>query len=219
MPTRANIRDWAREQTLIETDDFPDDKINAILDQGVRDVATKFDWPFLAKSDSITLVQDQEGYALPADMGKLRAMVLDGTNVRLREIAPTTAWENEGATPAGGAPRTFFIWGSNVVFRPVPDAAGTVTVYYHKTPTLLANDTSEPEWDAQFHLILADFAAQHMWEREEEFEKAQIFANRYAAGVESMARFYLNRAADSPLVYGYRPYSRKTGPVFPWQTV
>lgn len=219
MPTRAEIRDWAREQTLIEVDDFTDDKINAILDQGIRDCAVKFDWPFLAKSDSITLVGGTESYALPADLGKLRALVLDGTRYRLREISSNTAWENEGGLPGSGTPRTFFIWGSNVLFRPIPDAAGTVTVYYHKTPTLLTNDTSTPEWDAQFHMILADFAAQHMWEREEEFEKAEVFAQRYANGVEQMARYYLNRASDSPLVYGYRPYTRRTGPVFPWQTV
>ena len=219
MPDRAAIRDWIREQTLVEVDDFADDKINNIIDQGIREISAKFDWPYLAESEQINLVQGTPAYNIPADMAKLRAIVHDGFQVRIREVAPTTVWEAEGGLPTDGSPKQFFIWAGQFVFRPIPDAAGTATVYYHRTPTLLTNDNQEPEFDSQFHLVLADYGSQIVWEREEEFEKAEVFGQRFSQGVERMARFYLNRGADSPMTFGERPNRVRRGPVFPWQTV
>lgn len=218
MPTRADIRDWVRGQTLVEPDDYDDSKVNNIINQGIRDLAVRFDWPFLAKTATVSLVVGSDTYALPADMLKLGAVTLVGTSTRLAETSPSRVWEDEGDNPSTGTPDRFWLWGNSIVVRPIPDSTGTLKFWYYRSPQLLNNDTDSPEWSPEFHMVLADYAAQMLWEREEDFEKASVHAQRYAAGVESMARFYLNRAGDAPMIVG-EPRRRRRGPRMPWLEV
>jgi hypothetical protein len=220
MPTRAELRDVIRGQTLVEPDDYGDAKVNSLINQAIRDISIRFHWPYLATSTTIAVVQDTDSYALPATCDRVASVQLAGVAVPLAEISYSTAFSEDGALPPSGTPEAYFLWGSDLVLRPVPAAAGTITLYYFRQPTELANDNESPEFAKAFHFLVVDWVMQQLWEREEEFEKAAVYAQRYALGVESMARFYLNRAKDAPLAIGLPARTRRRpGPRMPWLEV
>lgn len=205
MPDRAAIRDWVREQTLQEVDDLNDTKINNMLDQAVRDTSSRFHWPFLQTSTTITTVAATQTYAMPADHVHTFSITDQDRKVRLREVSKADIWQRYGSDFPDGQPRGFFVWGDTIYMVPVPDTVITYDHYYYKQPTVMANDTDTPEWDSQFHLVIADFAIARIWEREEDFIKAESSMAAYLAGVDNMARRYLDEASDQPMILGERP--------------
>lgn len=204
MPDLSSIRDFAREQTLVETDDLDQDKLNNIVNQGVREVAARFSWPFLAASAAETLTAGQATVAIPDGAGRIESLVLTGTKYRLAEVPPAAAWAEYGDQFGSGRPTTFFLWGSSIYFIPVPSEETGLTINYLTEPTLLGNDEDLPQWDSSFHMVLADYAIWKLWEREEEYAKAQQAQEDFERGVDRMARFYVNRTSNAPLVIGSR---------------
>lgn len=180
-----------------------DADINAIIDQAVRDISTRFDWPYLATDTTIPFVADQQAYNLPANFDRLVSVVIDGESVRLEEVAPSQYWQAYGDSPAEGSPNFYFLWGSKIFVTPVPTASsGGLVLYYYRQPTLMTDDSHTPEFASQFHMIVAEYVAVHLWHREEDFSKARVYDERYLDGVERMARYYLGRTKDSPMVMG-----------------
>lgn len=203
MSTRTLIRDWVRSQSMTETDDLADTKLDAILNDGIYNIATLFDWPYLATSATIAFVADQQAYTLPADMQKISKVVVTDGKV-LNEVSPNRIWDTYGDSfPSQTTPTMFFLWGDTINFVATPSvSSGSATIYYFKEPTILTDDAHEPEFAEQFHMILAEYMLQKVWEREEDFAKADVHAKAFLGGVERMARFYLNRSSDHPMVFG-----------------
>lgn len=203
MPTRTEIKDWTRQQTLVEEADFADVKLDAVINEGIRKVAQLFEWPFLESSTTITLVDATQTYALPEDFASIViAIGSDGTQLRetTRRRAQQDFLGNGDATP-----QEFYIWGEDIAFAPTPDAApsfATVVVDYRAAPTLLANDSESPQWNSMFHLLLGDYAAARVWEREEDLDRAKYHEDKFMASLEEMAGFYLDRADDGPVIIG-----------------
>lgn len=220
MPNRAEIRDWVRQHTLIEEDDYADSKINAVINQGIRDLATQFDWPFLQTSYSFNVEEGQSAYPLPADFSHLAAAVRSSSGDVMVEITPQEAWSEYGGDRTSDNPRFFYLWGNEFVVAPAKSGERpmAVTLYYFRHPHVLSADTAEPEFDAQFHMLLAEFAAAKVWEREEDLTRSNYYMDRYYAGVERMARYYLKRTDHFPLVIG-EPRKQRSGPRMPWLEV
>jgi hypothetical protein len=204
VPDRATIRDWVRQHTLIEDDDYADSKINNVIDEAVRDLSTQFSWPFLEASTTITLVDTQPNYALPADFATMNSAQRSDMAYLLKELHPRDAWARWAPDAGADKPTHFYFWGGDIYFAPTPTGPTLpdVTLRYYKMPTLMTNDTDTPEWDPQFHMLLAEFTAAKVWEREEDNARSQWHLERYYAAVERMARYYLNRAVDYPMVIG-----------------
>lgn len=212
MPTRSDIRSWVREQTLLETDDVESTIIDDWINQGIREIAMRFDWPWLTTTDTITTIDDQQAYNLPTDLARIEVVVDTDSRHRLAEFTPSEMWNRYGGNFPSGTPRRFFVWGSQIHLVPIPSTGETdeLTIYYYGSPTLLTNDGDEPQFDERFHLILAEYAIWQAWKREEEYAKAQEAMERFDQGVERMAAHYLDRVNDFPLVVGAghtRPYS------------
>lgn len=223
MPTRAEIRDWVRQHTLVEADDYADDKIDNVINQGIRDLSTQFSWPFLEASTTILFEEGQYAYDLPADFAHLSGVLRDDCACLLREMTPREAWVEYGEPPKTGTnPEYFYIWADQLYGLPQKGSGSTpstLTVFYLRRPTLLTSDIQEPEFPPQFHMMLAEYAAAKVWEREEDLEKSNYHMERYYTGVEAMARFYLNRADDTPVVVGEPNRQRRRGPRMPWLEV
>ena len=217
MPTRLQIRNWVRAETLVESTMMSDADINAIIDQAVRDVSTRFNWPFLAKTDTIAFVLNQQEYTLPTDFDRLVAVMVDGTTTKLTEVGPAEYWAAYGDSPPSGTPAYFFLWANQIFVSPVPTAStGGLVLRYFRAPTLMTDDAHVPEFASQFHMILAEYASLHLWHREEDFSKARVYEERYLDGVERMARYYLGRAIDAPLVMG-GGMPRRSAPSDAWR--
>lgn len=217
MSDLAAIRDFVREQTLIEIDDWSNAKVLNVINEGIREVASRFRWPFLSASAQISVTAGTQSYALSSIASNVQriAAIIDNTRrVKLQEVEPQYAWELYGGdAPDSDEALAFYLWGESLYLLPTPSAneSNAYTMFYYKTPTELSNDTDVPEWSSQFHMLLADYAIARVWEREEDFQKAQAAQQRFDLRVEQMARHYLNRVEDEPLVYGKGKYSYRRG--------
>lgn len=208
MATLATIRDFVREQTLLEIDDWANDKLNNVINEGVLEVSSRFRWPWLAASANLSVTATVQEYALStidADLAQIAAIVDNNRKVKLQEVTPHYVWELEGGDPTDAAEaNVFYLWGDSVFLHPVPNTteADAYKVFFYKRPTLLTNDASVPQWDSQFHMVVAFYAIARVWEREEDFEKAKSWRDQFNERLEQMARFYLNRADDHPIIVG-----------------
>lgn len=202
MPNRAAIRDYVRNQTLIEQDDWGDDKIDAVINQGLRRLSTRFEWPWLAATTTLTLAADSSSATFPTDLMKVEAITRVGYAGRLVEVSPHEILGTRGGSIASGVPTAYYRHGRDMFFDRIPSEDIDFTVLYYKQASTMENDTDEPEFTEEYHLILADYAVAKAWEREEDFTKADEAMNDYEAGVEQMAQFYLDIARDKPIVIG-----------------
>lgn len=220
MPQLSEIRDWVRQQTLVESDDMADSKVDAVINQGLRDLSTRTRWPWLVETATIPLVNAQQSYNLPTNLLSIDTVLLSNRSEPLQEVSTTYAFRNWGTLPpTATTPSAFYLWGSTLRVLPVPASpTQSLVMYYYKRPTLLSNDTDQPAFDPQFHLILAYYAAWHLWEREEDFEKGRALRDAYYEGVERMGRHYNNRSKDA-LVLGEGTIAYGRGPRQPWLEV
>ena len=205
MPDLASIRSVVRTLTLAETDDVSNTNVDLFINQGYRWLSTQFRWPWLEATSSITVVASTASYALPSDYRQLWS-VEDAekrrTITRLTLEEALNRWG--GDPPTGTDARWYYIFDDNIYLLPVPSANDTAryTLYYQKQLTVMASDTATPEFAAEFHLILADYAIARVWEHEEDFDKSRLADQRFNDQVEAMARYYFRREAQTPLVYG-----------------
>lgn len=212
MSQLSAIRDFVREQTLIEADDWSNTKIDNVINEGIREVASRFRWPFLASSAQVSVTSGTQSYALSgiaSDIQRIAAIIDNDKRVKLQEIEAQYAWQVYGGDPTTSDEATgFYIWGDTLYLVPSPTATETdaYTLFYYKSPTELTNDTDTPEWSSQFHMLLAEYAIARVWEREEDYSKSAAAQGRFDARVEQMARHYLNRVEDEPLIYGEGRY-------------
>lgn len=207
MPTRATLRNYVREETLIESTDLANSVLNDVLDRAIYDVATRFDWPFLGASVQVTTIAGDQAIKMPSDWMRTLSVVRNGRRTQLAELSFREAMEYYGGDPPESSEaKLFFIFNGELYLLPVPSSGelDAYTHYYLKQPTLMANDTDTPEWTDEFHDVLVPFAVAWVWRREEDLTKATDAEERYRARLNDMAAFYLNQAADSPYVWGQR---------------
>lgn len=216
MATRSDIRDYVRQQTLVETDDFADDKINVLINQGLQRLSTRFEWPWLAASTTLSVVAGTDEYTLPTDLTRTLSIVRQDKQQRLVEVAPNVIQQFQGGSTPSGTPTMYFVHGRIMFLDKIPTEDATYDWYYFKSPTLLTNDTDEPEFASEFHLVLGDWAISRVWRREEDFTKAQDAEQDFTKGIEEMARFYLDVSRDGPVVFGGARPIRSRFPNMPW---
>ena len=233
MPNRAAIRDWVRTQTLLETDDLADDKINRMINQALRSISVLADWPWLLAST--TFSTSASSYAIPTDFGRVLAVYVDGDPNRMREMSLSEMYENWGGDLPKGEPQAFAIDGprftkegwpaigqdvtGDIIFVPDPDGTSyDFTLHYYRAVEALVmdDDADFPPFGEEFHMVLANFAIARVWEREEDFTKAQQSQADYDRGVEDMARRYLRTAEEHPTIIGHRAYQRVSASNMPW---
>lgn len=212
---RSRIRSLIREATLVEAADFSDSKLNDVLDDGYHRITSAFEWPWLSATASLNVTAGNGTVALPSDYRSGAALHMTATRVKLEQVGHNSAWDLFGGDlPTGDAHTHFFLWDMAIELIPVPDTSetGRLTLRYYKTPTPLANDSDEPEWDESFHDLLVNFGAAYVWQREEDFDRAKFYGDEYARRMNAMAGFYLSPFEHAPLIVGANPVPLRT----PW---
>lgn len=97
----------------------------------------------------ITLVADQENYALPTNF-KAPISLIDGTIANPNTIYPLV---NINEYKFG-----YSIYNGEILLKPAPNEAKTINLYYYKAPAELVEDADEPEFDSLYHYLLASYA-------------------------------------------------------------
>ena len=67
---------------------FGNDKINSIINQGLRDLASRFRWPWLQTTTTIAVTSGTRSYALPSDFQYMHSVLRADTKIRLRATSP-----------------------------------------------------------------------------------------------------------------------------------
>ena len=203
-----------RTLSLLTVGDISDADVTVFINEGYNDLSSLFEWPWLQAQATATITADTAAVTPPSGWAKIRAVMLDGESGRLRQIQDIKAWERWGDDVPSGTPETYYMFGETLYVQPIPTANTDLRIYYTTTPTLLSAGADLPEWDAQFHTVLADFALKRVWEREEDLTKARSHEAAYNRTVNAMGRYYLNRSDDQPVVFGESPdhAQRRRGP-------
>lgn len=202
MATRSDIRDYVRQQTLVEQDDFADAKIDVLINQGLHRLSARFEWPWLATSTTLSVVAGTTEYTMPTNLTRTLSIVRQDKQQRLIEVAANVIQATYGASLPSGTPQMYFLHGRTMYLDRVPTENITYDWLYFRTPSTLDNDTDVPEFAEEFHYVLADWAISRVWRREEDFTKAEDAEQDFSNGIEEMARFYLNVSRDGPVVFG-----------------
>lgn len=199
------IRAKIRLLTLVGTADLSDAELLTLVNEGLYQVSTKFDWPFLQATTTITTADGTSAYAIPAD--HVRTFQISDTTRRRRLIRTSLdeVLQRYGDDfPEASNATHWYLWDDEYNLVPTPNAAATgrYKVYYQKSATALASGTDTPEWADQFHDVLAFYGEMRVWERENDPGQSQLAQARFQQSLDAMARFYLNLAADAPIVIG-----------------
>lgn len=205
MADRQDLREYAREQTLLDTTDVADAVLNTYLDRAIGVVADRFDWPWLDASTTVNTVVGQQNYSKPTDHVFTHALVESGKNRRLREITPVKAWQRYGDAPPTQQGKSFYFYEDKLWIAQIPPAVVTYKWFYRKSPTLMTADNKTPEWDSNHHWFLAEFVIRELWRREEDQQAASAADQAFEQGIGSMAQFYINEADDQPAIWGEDP--------------
>lgn len=218
--TGAQIIARVREQSLISTTQFADADILLLLNEGERFVSSLEKWPYLFTSSNEDYTATQREYDLSADLSisdmAFIEQVVDkySHKKKLVHISFQEYLDMYGDDPPDGNARYFYLTGADTLgLVPVPSTTTATstgfTIYYYKTPTVMASTAASPEWIAQLHDILVDYGLYRVWEREEYFDEAAKAYSRFVEGVALMKRYYNMRTTDSPVVFGDGTWSRR----------
>jgi len=178
--TWANIKTLARQFAGDNDTANPfwsDANLTILLENFQTDLASYLRFP-RATSAPITMVADQDDYALPTDwLSTIRIFIYSGSTYKSRltyksedeisEVDPN--WRNA----ASGAPRYYFIANDITVattlsrklfIYPAPDTANVKSMLhvYVKSPTAIAADINIPIFPGPMHILGAYFAAWQM---------------------------------------------------------
>jgi hypothetical protein len=218
--TGAQIISRVREQSLISTTQFADADVLLLLNEGERFVSTLEKWPYLFTSSDEDYTAATREYDLSTDFSISDMAFIDqivdkySHKRRLIPISFQEYIDMYGDDPSSGNPRYYYLTGVDTLgLVPVPSATTTsssgLSIYYYKTPTVMATTSASPEWTAQLHDLLVDYGLYRVWEREEYFDEATKAYGRFIEGVALMKRYYNMRTTDSPVVFGDGTWSRR----------
>ena len=178
--TWAQIKTLAR-QNVSDVDAtnpiWSDTNLTLICENFQSDLASFLRFP-RATSDPITMVLDQDDYALPTDwLSTIRIFIYTGSTYtaklkyksedEISEIDPN--WRNA----TSGSPRYYFIANDITVsatlsrklfIYPPPDAANVKTMLhiYVKVPTAIAADTNIPIFPGPMHMLAVYYCSWQM---------------------------------------------------------
>jgi len=220
---RDDLKERVRRIGRIGANDYPDNNLYLIFNEGIEKICASHRWPFLVDTASIGVTAAQEVYTFSSlsitDFEM--AWMMHGTSedqllVPITYQQRMTRWADDPPTATEG--EYFYISEDSLSIGivPVPSAteASAYTLVYYKSPTLLTLATSEPEWTSAFHDILVDYALVQMYEREEFFDQSERAQLKFDRKLSEMKRFYksLRVPENSPMIYGGGSFGREN----PW---
>lgn len=208
---RAELRNHVRFLTLIEPHEVSDAEIDGLLAEAYNNLSTRADWvwSYLAKNEHVgagSIVIRLENPDIDwSRSGWVVDNVIDRESGRdLRLISVEQAHRLTDGRLHRGDPEFYHITyerhSARIVLHPTPTRAMEYRVVWRHG--LKWRDNEEPPFHISFHEILADWAIQRIWEREEDMDKAEQYRLRYEARLIDMMRFYNEAGSDRPRIFG-----------------
>lgn len=164
------LREKVRNRAGISSGDqyIPSQVLDDAINQAILQIDGEYHWPWLEATQTISLVDGTDTYALPADYRATRSMVAlntDSSNSVLPQVSPTQALSK--VTTDVGFPMGYALYEGNIVLLPTPGAGYTLKHLYYRQSTELVNDTDEPLIPDLWHPAVVAAAAGNIAMREE----------------------------------------------------
>lgn len=84
-----------------------------------------------------------------------------------------------------------FRFGDNfVLFDPKEEVSTkrTITIFYDRKPKILRADKDEPDIALPYHMYIVSFATMRAFQKDEDFEAAELYRNEFMEGLERISR-------------------------------
>lgn len=194
MTTRAELRN--RVKDYFNRDD-KDDQIDDAINDTLREMAGCLEVRKLQDQRYVNLVEDQEDYALPDDLLRIRHPIrlIDRTadnsssaSFPLRFITKQEydEWEpNPNATTInGGEPFAYTIWKNCILLTDIPDQASKwrIEINMGKEVVILSSDTDEPAFSDSWDEVIVCGTLTRMYALIGLYSDAEYWRNLYVNG-------------------------------------
>ena len=124
----AASQEWAMyDNDAISEDEFEDSLVLAI-NKAVLEIYTSYDFPFRERTHLILTIPRVDSYELP--QGLIKKDSNGNPLVKYNSIKLEYIKDSSNLSPKTGIPYGFYIKNSNIVFYPVPEEKGLVTIDY-----------------------------------------------------------------------------------------
>lgn len=203
---RADLRNAARELTIVEGLNLSDTFLNTWINQALYEISAYTRWRWLQETDTITTVAGTQTYALPADFKHAIALVDDDNDRKVPHISPAKFLQLYGNDTGNSGPTalSWTVFEGVIYLHPIPSTNDTnrYTLYYYETAAQLSDDTTQVQFEAAFHWSIVEWLKWKLWEREEYFEQAEASKNAYYTMMAQMQNWYNNVVEQEPTIWG-----------------
>lgn len=172
--TLLSLRTQVRERADIEnaTARHTDAQLNEIINQSYADLheeLTISTEDYLLSTSTITTSNGVDTYALPSTFYKLRGLFISLGGF-VEQLQPFAIQQLDEYQYTGGwisgSPIAYHLAGSNIIFKPTPTGAYTITVYFTPAPARMVADGDTIDgvagweeyvvWDAVVRVLVRD---------------------------------------------------------------
>lgn len=207
-----DLRNQVRMVLPPEVTDISDSNLDTLINQGILEVATAFQWTWLEASATVSAVDSQQNYSLPNDFHYGAALVDDDNDMNVPYMSPTDFFQEFGNDTGNESttPQFWTIWEDEIWLTPIPSAndSDRFTLYYYKQPTTLAADDDTPEFDSSFHQILVEYCKYKLLSRGEYWEQVQQALAFFSLYLEQMKVWYSRKTKRTPYIAGDGTFHR-----------
>lgn len=200
----AQIRDAIRTRIGVPTGDtfYTDQVLTDLANEALSAISTELDWPWLETSTTFTTVSGTGTYTPPVDWSQTRSLCIDSYDAMEWRSLPEI---REYPTTVLDLPRVYTVSGDQLLLRPVPSGAYTVTHDYVRTEQTLVTDADVPFMPNEFRYSIVAFACHLAYLRSGDVQRAIAALGDYTAWKARMAS--ARRRTRGPIRVRVRPGS------------
>ena len=173
-------------------DTITEAKITGWVNNGVRLIGNRADWPFyLTTDDTDTTTSGTAEITLPTDFRKMFSLRIGGTTEPNGDEYTFVGYmeKNVAINQLSDSVDAYYINPTNSKYGiiPTPTTTGTkIWQKYYQIPDTVSAVSATPDLPTQYHDSLSDFGLARYWEEEDELDKTNFFETKFENGIETM---------------------------------
>lgn len=138
-----------------------------------------------------------QAYTFPTNMVTIKRVQYQGgklQKVSMREDDVLTL-HNQASTEQG-EPQYYYEWAGSIYLRPIPDTAGTMTIFGCKEPVSVSTDTTL-EVPERFHMTIVNYLASEIAAKDSNFEMANHYLTKWQKSLDEIETWWrIHKRAD-----------------------
>ncbi len=137
-------------------------------------------------------------YAFPTQTRMIKRIEYTDSAGIAHKLEPVTFREDDALTLMNvasttlGKPTFYSMYNFSIYLRPIPDTAGTITVYSYNEPQVVTT-LSVLDVPTNFHMDIVDFVVMHMYLKDKDPEMAKCYADLWQAAKGRVKRWVQKR--------------------------